>query len=100
MANTPISLKQGEKVIPEKDPGKALVHQTPADLIKNKLIESVDRKFTGGQSLELIRSLCATRSIPLIQKAYDSFRNIPPEKIKKSKLALFIYFLQHHAEDR
>lgn len=100
VANARIPLQPKEKVIFAKDPGKALVPQTPADLIKNKLIETVDREFTGGQSLEMIRSLCATRSIPVIHKAYDSVRKIPPEKIKKSKLALFIYFLQHHAEDK
>ena len=94
--SNPIPIKPGKTVTPGKEDQTI---KTPAEMHKEKLIETIAREFGETKSIEMIRSICKNQSIPMIEKAFESTRKIPEEKIKRSRIALLIYFLKKHAEE-
>ena len=93
----PIPVEPNETINPSNEDQKL---RAPAEMIKEKLIDAIARDFNEAENIEMIRSICLSRSIPVIEKAFESARNIPAEKIKRSRMALFVYFLKKHAEEK
>lgn len=58
----------------------------------------IARAFKEESKLLLYRVLCENFNDQVVKKAFDAVMNVPDEKIKKSRAALFAYLLKKYAK--
>jgi len=68
--------------------------KTKADYLALKIA----RAFNEESKLPLYRVLCENFNDQVVKKAFDDVMNVPEEKIKKSRAALFAYLLKKYAK--
>lgn len=68
--------------------------KTKADYLALKIA----RAFNEESKLPLYRVLCENFNDQIVNKAFAEVMNVPNEKIKKSRAALFAYLLKKYAK--
>jgi hypothetical protein len=62
------------------------------------LAMKIAKAFNEESKLPLYRVLCENFNDQIVKKAFDEVMNVPDEKIKKSRAALFAYLLKKYAK--
>ena len=78
-------------------PETKVVISKPGDEMKKLLLNRIIDNFGDQQKRGFYESFCEKVGIAVIQRAYDEVRKVPPERIKHSKRALFVYLIQKYA---
>ena len=65
----------------------------------NSLADSIAEELRDRANLPTYQLLCSEYSEKVIHKAKEHTLAVPPEKVKRSRLALFIYLVKKYARD-
>lgn len=67
---------------------------------EDKLAVKIATEFADFTHLPVYVAFCRRYPLPVIRKAFEATQRFPPEKIRKSKGALFIYLVKHYANQQ
>ena len=63
----------------------------------DELARSIAEEFDDGKNIAVYREQCRRFPADVIRRACDEALAVPPEQVKRSRLALFLYLVKKHA---
>ncbi len=63
----------------------------------DQLARSIAEEFDDIANVDIYRRLCRAYSEAVIRKAHNAALSVPPDKVKRSRLALFIFLVKKYA---
>lgn len=96
-AGEPVALAPGEKAVPSNEDAHA--SSIPLVVQKARLVKTIARAFSEESHIDAIRALCGRHTVADVESAFAQVQRVPEDKIRRSRLALFMHILNHHGEN-
>lgn len=93
-------MQNKRQAVPKETAANKKVQKSADSDQRNTLAKDIAHAFNDQPHLAIYQIYCQNFPVKVVKKAFAQVQAMPSHKVKRSRLALFIYLVKSYAEDK